>query len=753
MRLFSILFFLLNFSALAGDDYNTKIKPIFDNRCVACHSCNNSPCQLNLQSYEGFDRGASKAIVYDGLRTDSIMPTRMHIDANTTTEWREKGFFPVNNSKDLNDNILARVLAKKDPKKVEMPKIQVAESLVCADKVKYVTKETTMPYGFPSISFEEQKSVNKWLLAGAPGPEDKIIIDQKTLSQIRNWETFLNQKDLKHKLVSRYLYEHLFLAHIYFEKKPKYFFRLVRSKTSCEQGIVEIPTRRPNESPGKDTFQYCLKRLEGSFVTKTHITYPFTPDKMKSFEKIFFKPKWQVTEYPSYESTVAENPFVAFKDIPVKSRYQFLLDDAQYHLNTFIKGPVCNGSQAVNSIQEQFYVFFIDPDSDYMVNDPEYEKRVRTPLMLPGVWGSDIKLQKTTSLLKSIVDHRELYRKLRAGQMAKAQPQGPSLNNIWDGNKTNPNAFLTVFRHDDNAVVLKGPVGDLSKTVFMLDYPLMERLVYNLVVNFDVFGNIGHQLLTRVYMDLIRMEAEEMFLAFLPPKQRLPLRQDWYKGFFTEAKMDYVFPLIGKDLPTSVSFKNPKFAKQEMVEKVLYERLNSVTITGPDLINFKILESVVPPKRTHLDDQFHKIASLNSEIKYKFPQFFPEVIYLLIKTKKGNSKFYTVIRNREHENISWILSEELRLAPVEDTLTIREGYAANYPNLILDIDESQLDEMIQTILKISSKEDFANFAKTFAVSRTNPQFWSVYDELISLFKEQDPIEFGYLDLTRYSLEH
>lgn len=64
----------------------------------------------------------------------------------------------------------------------------------------------------------------------------------------------------------------------------------------------------------------------------------------------------------------------------------------------------------------------------------------------------------------------------------------------------------------------------------MLDYPLMERLVYNLVVNFDVYGNVGHQLLTRVYMDLIRMEAEEMFLSFLPPNQRLPLRKEWYQG-------------------------------------------------------------------------------------------------------------------------------------------------------------------------------------------------------------------------------
>lgn len=39
------------------DFYTHKVQPIFDNRCLACHSCFNAPCQLNLQSFEGFQRG------------------------------------------------------------------------------------------------------------------------------------------------------------------------------------------------------------------------------------------------------------------------------------------------------------------------------------------------------------------------------------------------------------------------------------------------------------------------------------------------------------------------------------------------------------------------------------------------------------------------------------------------------------------------------------------------------------------------
>jgi len=52
-------------SAPASDDYTSRIQPIFDSRCIACHSCYNAPCQLNLQSHSGLARGATKLNVYE----------------------------------------------------------------------------------------------------------------------------------------------------------------------------------------------------------------------------------------------------------------------------------------------------------------------------------------------------------------------------------------------------------------------------------------------------------------------------------------------------------------------------------------------------------------------------------------------------------------------------------------------------------------------------------------------------------------
>ena len=88
--------------------------------------------------------------------------------------------------------------------------------------------------------------------------------------------------------------------------------------------------------------------------------------------------------------------------------------------------------------------------------------------------------------------------------------------------------MLTVFRHFDSASVHKGVLGDLPKTLWVLDYPLLERIYYALVAGFDVYGTAGHQLAIRLYMDRLRIEGESHFLDYLPAEKRREIMQSWY---------------------------------------------------------------------------------------------------------------------------------------------------------------------------------------------------------------------------------
>lgn len=763
MTLIFLLIFSSTISALAQttnppvDVYTQSIQPLFNNRCIACHSCLNSPCQLNLQSYEGFQRGAHKLNVYHGTRISAVAPTRLWIDGKNASEWRGKGFFSVNTSAEPQKNLFFQMIAEKNKEK-RFPKTPVIESQICPATED--EQKVGMPYAFPALEKSEVQALESWIQLGAPGPREESliaanVIDPVLKKQIQDWEKFLNGTDARHQLVARYLYEHLFLAHLYFPEKPQQFFQLFRSSTSCKTGSQEIATRRPNDNPGVARVFYCFKKLPGTIVAKTHIPFELSPAKKERFEELFFKPSWKISRIPTYNYQVAENPFLAFADIPVRSRYQFLLDDAQYHVSTFIKGPVCNGSNAVNAIQEQFFVFFINPYSELMAKSPGFQEQAQSLLILPGVWGSDVKLEATPVLLDKLTEHREAYRTLRARWKKELFPKGYALNDIWAGDGKNPNALLTVFRHDDNALVVKGAVGDLPKTVFMLDYPLFERLVYNLVVNFDIFGNVGHQLLTRVYMDLIRMEAEENFLSFLPPEERIPVRKSWYQGFATDLKMTYLYPVLNQDHPTAISYAHPKEAKKEFVEKVLFTLMNE-NVRGPmDAINWK---EIRPPTSVPLKNlpgeteiQLRKIASEKALDNTPYARFFPEVVFLSVQDARGDKKVYSLIHNREHQNISWIVAESLRLSPQEDSLTIREGYWGNYPNMFFQLQEGQIADFVKQVQNIKSVSAYKRLVNKFGIPRDHERFWVVYDDFNTHYKKTAPVDFGYLDLTRYEM--
>jgi hypothetical protein len=755
--------------APAGDDYTTLIQPIFDSRCIACHSCYNAPCQLNLQSHSGLARGATKLNVYDRSRPTSVAPTRLDIDGRSVSDWRAKGFSDMVVGTEPARTLLMQLLGLRTRHPTVQPKKPVAESNFCladsdnAELVLQSAPELGMPYGLPPLSQAKMEVLSEWIARGAPGPSpaSRPEVPPEVQTQVRAWEAFLNGPTPRERLMARYLYEHLFLAHLYFTSEPASrrpeFFRLVRSHTPCEAGVDEIATRRPNDDPGAGGVNYCLSRLDGTIVDKTHIPYDLSPQKLERIRRTFLEPQWDVGNLPGYADETAGNPFVTFSDIPVRARYQFLLDDAEYEIGTFIKGPVCNGSIAVNSIQEQFFVFFLRPEADGMVMSAEYTRQAQDMLILPGVWGSDVPIVDGIPFFRRLIAHREAYRKLRADRARELRPAGYTLEDIWNGDGHNPNALLTVFRHFDNAIVTQGAVGDLPKTLFVLDYPLFERLVYNLVVNYDVFGNVGHQALTRLYMDMIRMEAEELFLAFLPPSQRLGLRKSWYRGGpLTDLKLRYVFPLIDDAAPTGVVYRNVANAKAELVDRVMNEHLAPQVRGRPDALNWKVLQlprgAWAAPELTAVEQALRRVASIKAANATPFARFLPDLAVVQVRGGDGRAQLFSFIHNREHANISWILGESDRLAPQEDSLTVRAGVSGAYPNMFFVVPEAEIDVFSNTMARLKSAADYERLVDRFGVRRSNENFWSVYDAINSAHLAGDPVRSGTLDLTRYALE-
>ncbi len=375
-----------------------------------------------------------------------------------------------------------------------------------------------MPYGLPGLDEREFATIQRWLAAGAPYEGD-LPLSPTVQDQVRLWEAFLNGDSNKERLMSRYLYEHLYLGTLYFEadaqRRP---LRLIRSAVAPGKPAVPIATRRPYDDPGVARVYYRLVPERETIVAKTHMPYELGAARMAKYRGWFLDPAYTVTALPSYDVDISSNPFAAFHDLPLDGRYRFMLDEAEYFVMNFIKGPVCRGQIALDVIEDRFWVFFVDPDAGDDAMVAELLARERSNLRLPAEWGS-------TSL--ALIPWLE-FSKLEANYLrAKSEwlernavARKDDLSMIWSGDGRNPNAALTVFRHFDSATVVKGLVGDPPKTAWVIGYPLFERIYYLLVAGYDVYGNAGHQLNSRLYMDFLRMEGEFNFLVLLPEKAR-----------------------------------------------------------------------------------------------------------------------------------------------------------------------------------------------------------------------------------------
>ena len=161
-----------------------RVKPVLDSRCVVCHGCVDAPCQLKLSSNEGITRGANKELVYNGARLLGAPPTRLIIDAQTTAEWRTKGFHAVlaENAKtpeeQLEQSTLYQLLRLKqlnpqprfgmlpDSMDIGLDREQVCTTRKKFDKYAKKYPDWGMPYAMPNLSDDEYSTLVQWLSQG-----------------------------------------------------------------------------------------------------------------------------------------------------------------------------------------------------------------------------------------------------------------------------------------------------------------------------------------------------------------------------------------------------------------------------------------------------------------------------------------------------------------------------------------------------------------------------------------------------------
>lgn len=736
------------YSPLPAYSYQHDIKPLIEHRCTVCHGCYDAPCQLKLDSYQGLLRGANSTRVYDGTRLLGVAPTRMFEDATSTQGWRNKGFFPVlnerGNSVDANTraSVMVQMLNLKQDNPLPTDPILPADFEFALDHDQYCpTIETFaafrerkplwgMPYALPGLRQDEQARLIAWLAQGAPFGEVSVL-NPALPPQIASWEKFFNGDSLKQQLSSRYMYEHLFLAQLYFEQAPDQYFRLVRSRTPPGKPIDRISSDRPYDDPGVARVYYRLWRDPSSVVVKTHMPYVLNQARMDKWRALFLDASYQVTQLPSYARETASNPFITFAELPINARYRFMLDEARFTIMNFIKGPVCRGQVALNVIQDHFWVFFFAPETQGSEDNAKFLADNSKHLELPAEVGNNSLLPLNNWMRYSDLQKDYLQSKAAFVREKMTGEAGLGLGVIWDGDKgTNPNASLTIFRHSDSASVYQGLIGESPKTAWVIGYPLLERIHYLLVAGFDVYGNVTHQLLSRLYMDFLRIEGEMNYISLLPRATEQKELAFWYRD--SESHVQTFIDLYLNQIKANTSIKYiTADPKQELFDMLKYRlgkasesphHIRGSGLSGEELALYQQLQSAP-----------------GSAIR-----FLPQTTIIRVP----ETGLFTLVHNNGYSNISSLFGEERRRLPDEDYLTIARGIIGSYPNSFMQVARADLPDFVQRVSLLNSEEDYRALRDRYGIRRSNPDFWAFSDQLLSDYRASDPGDAGILDYNR-----
>ena len=311
-----------------------------------------------------------------------------------------------------------------------------------------------------------------------------------------------------------------------------------------------------------------------------------------------------------------------------------------------------------------------------------------------------------------------------------------------------------MFRHFDSASVSFGLAGDYPETAWVIDYPLLERIHYLLVAGFNVYGNVGHQLNTRLYMDFLRMEGEDYFLAFLPVSKRKATRDSWYVGIRadTEKYLHAPSEWLETEVVTGYQSDDPQTELYRHIER----RLGPMA--GPiDYLNrcqsrpcqFGTTDSA----GLQADTAMAKVA----EIRGSILEVFPDLAFVRIRTgdEAKQDLAYTLIHNKAYMNISSMLTSEDDLELDDrrdlehDTMSVVKGLQGSYPNFFFDIELSQVDDFAERYAAISNRKDYERFVGLFGVRRTRSDFWDTADWFQDYYAAQQPVLSGLFDLNRY----
>jgi hypothetical protein len=251
-----------------------------------------------------------------------------------------------------------------------------------------------------------------------------------------------------------------------------------------------------------------------------------------------------------------------------------------------------------------------------------------------------------------------------------------------------------------------------------------------------------------MYFDLIRNGAEQNFLRLMPAQSRQALRDDWYQDS-GKLKLWLSYPPLDTDTPSALALE-PLRPKQSFVSALLarHGSLNA----KPDPINRCLsgncYRTTVSPQLQAVEQRLSRLTA-RPAASLKVIDQLPEATLLRIELADGQREVYSLLRNRAHSNVAFIMGESLRYQPGLDDLTVYPGVLSSYPNFIFNVPAAEVPAFVAALEQSKDAVAFERITQRWGVRRSHPQFWYYFHDLARYIEQTEPLEAGVLDMNRY----
>ncbi len=752
------------FATDLGDHYLDRVQPVFAKRCVGCHSCTNGPCQLNMTSHAALKRGVNTEDPY-AIRPWNLKDTRVSNNLSTQ-KWRNLGFKSILPGQESGlapeESIIYRNLIRgRDNTPTESPDsgafnmteirrmvdVHDSQDYVCpvtsGEYAKFESKYPVggMPWALPTFDRAEYQIMIDWVKNGARGPseEAQAVVENPQQTQMSNqepasvviqWEQFLNG-DQRSQLVARYLYEHAALANIQLAENPGEFYRIVRSTTPYPEKVEQIVTETVQDEPGiSGRVYYRLQKIDRIIEAKTHVLWQLGLASLQQFQDLFFGEPWTLDKLPGYDSS---NPFEVFEAIPALARARFMMGNSRMITQSIARGPVCFAQYATYGVDEYYWRWFLKPEADPSVVEPKLGLSSYREF-----W--DYGLAIGSSKQKS----ERIYRDAFERTLRRIRPNGLSINDIWDGDGNNPNAWVPVRRHQNSVQIVneQTPIPGLPHAIHLVSYATHERMYYNAAGRYRYWADALSKKKSWDWDVYTRTEAEDLFVSLFPNQAYRDKLRHKYTGIegvlFFSLEQDYS---RGRPANTRVDYTENTLAR------AVYKKMGRSVVGQEDRLNNwpnDTLPRSILPSIKNVDEWEMGLRTITGQ-PTEFAKFVPNIVHIRL----DNQYLYSLTVVRGYVPNKMFLTEKLSRNPAQDIITATPGFFGVMPELFVDLSFEQASAFLAGFHQVNDLEGWKRFIGEYRIARNSPVFWDFVDWLHDWQEQHMRDEAGIIELRFY----